>query len=92
MHKGRLFPVIDRSATKDAAEAFKGRSDCDACIAKFELSNSMFVIATPFLNDRKSAPDAAVKLKIPEHNDSISEIANVQRCIHWPHQAMLRQN
>ena len=91
-HKGRLFAFVNRCAAKDTTETFERRPDGDSPIAKPELSNRIFVITASLLHDRQRTPNAAVKFKIAEHNDAIGEIADVQRRIHRPYQAMLCQD
>lgn len=45
-----------------------------------------------FFDDGNRSADPALRLEIPEHHHCVTEIADVDRRLHRPHQSMLRQN
>src|SRR5580704_10940148 len=64
-------------------------SDIEAAVADAEFTKSIFVPAGSFLHHGYRAAYFSPYFKIPQHNDRICEIGNINRRPHLSHHAVL---
>jgi hypothetical protein len=91
-HERLRVPGISGRSAENPAEPLQGWSYPDAVTAELELPNRMLMVAAALLDHGQSATDAAIELKVTEHDHRIGEVTNIERGSHWSDQTVLGEN
>jgi hypothetical protein len=67
----------------------KRGADFYAVCRETEFPDRVLMRAAAFFDDGNRAPDPAFRLEIPQHQNRIAQITDVERRLHRPHQPVL---
>src|SRR5690348_8900816 len=85
----RTVAKVGRRPGEHAMELAKRWPEGNAIGGQPELANFMFMVTTALFDHRKRAPHLSAKFEVTQHEYSVAEIADVDRRIHRPDEAML---